>query len=82
MEAQRLLRAVCGHDSWSVEGCEHCDAADAVGRRYTQKQVDALVAGERDRCARMTTTGSGYFRSFQDADQFANLLRSGDGLKA
>lgn len=25
-----MLRAVCGHDSRSVDGCPHCEAADEI----------------------------------------------------
>lgn len=47
MDVTMKLRAACGHDSRSVDGCTNCEAADEIER------LRRAVLGERERCARI-----------------------------
>jgi hypothetical protein len=38
------LRAICGHDSRSVDGCTHCEAADLIeGLRARERLADRTI---------------------------------------
>ena len=44
-----LLRAVCGHDSRSVDGCLHCEAADEI--EQMRAELARCMAAEREQSA-------------------------------
>lgn len=41
MDVTMQLRAACGHDSRSVDGCVNCEAADEIERLRAAAQRDA-----------------------------------------
>lgn len=62
MDLTTKLRAACGHDSRSVDGCTNCEAADEIERLRTHAVVLAATAEEveRERSARIVEAVHGW----------------------
>ena len=55
MDLTTKLRAACGHDSRSVDGCTNCEAADEIERLriHAVTLANTVEAVERERCAKI-----------------------------
>lgn len=62
MNLTTKLRAVCRHDSRSVDGCTSCEAADEIERLSTHAVVLSATTKEveRERCARIVEAVQGW----------------------
>lgn len=60
------LRRVCGHDSRSVDGCLHCEAADALEHRHLSQPAERGEAQEK--AAPVAETGRLYVEARQCED--------------
>lgn len=62
MDVTTKLRAACGHDSRSVDGCTNCEAADEIER------LRLAIPAERERCAKLCDALHDSWRWDDEAD--------------
>lgn len=61
MDLTTKLRAACGHDSRSVDGCTNCEAADEIERLRRMREV--MRATIADDAGAATYQSMGQYRS-------------------